>query len=103
MTYNDYHDNHYNINENEVLQAFQDSLRKYNKPKNNKQPSKTKIDPEPKHIESFDKNCVVCLDNEREYIYVPCGHFVTCSVCVKKINKCPICQKYSKTIRVFYS
>lgn len=37
--------------------------------------------------------CIICQDNKRKYVLIPCGHFVTCAVCIKKINdKCPYCR-----------
>jgi hypothetical protein len=43
--------------------------------------------------------CVVCGDEKahREVVYVPCGHFVTCSSCSVEWNKrskcCPLCNQ----------
>ncbi|CCU56364.1 inhibitor of apoptosis 4 [Mythimna separata entomopoxvirus 'L'] len=39
-----------------------------------------------------DINCIVCLDNEKYYIYEPCGHFYICKTCQINIHKCPICR-----------
>ncbi|CCU55446.1 inhibitor of apoptosis 4 [Adoxophyes honmai entomopoxvirus 'L'] len=37
-------------------------------------------------------NCIICLDNEKFYIYIPCGHFYVCKFCQKNIKTCPICR-----------
>lgn len=43
------------------------------------------------------ESCTICLDNEANIIFIPCGHTVVCSKCVKntrKYNKlCPICKR----------
>eukprot|EP00483_Globobulimina_turgida_P009036 UN09054 len=37
--------------------------------------------------------CIVCMDNERLYVCIPCGHLCLCAKCKQLINKkCPICQ-----------
>ncbi|GAB9474820.1 Inhibitor of apoptosis 4 [Globisporangium polare] len=41
-------------------------------------------------------DCVVCLDAEKEQIFVPCGHFCMCKACIKQLvqpKKCPICRE----------
>lgn len=37
--------------------------------------------------------CKVCLDNELEVVFMPCGHFVSCSTCSQSLSKCPYCRK----------
>lgn len=39
-----------------------------------------------------EKQCTICLDNERDCVYVPCGHTTTCMSCSKKISECPVCR-----------
>jgi hypothetical protein len=36
--------------------------------------------------------CSVCLDKEKEYVCVPCGHYHLCYNCGEKIDDCPICR-----------
>jgi hypothetical protein len=43
-----------------------------------------------------DKTCVVCLDVDRELVYIPCGHFVSCKNCSTHIDKCPMCRTFIK-------
>jgi hypothetical protein len=45
-----------------------------------------------KKREREDRECSICLDNERDCVYVPCGHTKTCMSCSKNIDKCPICR-----------
>jgi hypothetical protein len=36
--------------------------------------------------------CSVCMEGEKEYVLVPCGHYHTCEECTIKIDSCPICR-----------
>lgn len=37
-------------------------------------------------------DCCICLDEEKNSVFIPCGHFYCCLSCSKHINKCPICR-----------
>lgn len=39
-----------------------------------------------------DDTCVVCLDQKRTHIVIPCGHVAYCGTCVEVIKKCGLCQ-----------
>ncbi len=53
--------------------------------------------------------CVICLEQEKRYLFMPCAHRALCGTCVKpyqeKINtKCPICRaKITNIIKTFDS
>jgi len=53
------------------------------------------------------KECVICLDQPRECLFTPCGHWACCTKCgekciKKKPKQCPICRKkITKVQRVF--
>lgn len=38
--------------------------------------------------------CVVCFQDERDVVFLPCGHVVSCQVCynVGGFLKCPVCN-----------
>ncbi|KAL3285366.1 hypothetical protein HHI36_019474 [Cryptolaemus montrouzieri] len=36
--------------------------------------------------------CVICMDQECQVIFVPCGHIVCCVQCSAPINQCPLCR-----------
>lgn len=40
--------------------------------------------------------CVVCMDAKPTMVFVPCGHFITCSVCCK-VETCPKCRGVIQT------
>ena len=38
-------------------------------------------------------NCVICMDNPRNAIILPCTHYIACADCLKKTGKnCPLCR-----------
>ena len=54
------------------------------------------------------RTCKVCMDNEVNTVFLPCGHFVCCAECAKQcakqLQKCPICCIYvSGTVRALRS
>lgn len=36
--------------------------------------------------------CVVCYENDKEFVFIPCGHMATCAKCSFSMNVCPICR-----------
>uniref|UniRef100_A0A0K2V134 RING-type domain-containing protein n=1 Tax=Lepeophtheirus salmonis TaxID=72036 RepID=A0A0K2V134_LEPSM len=47
--------------------------------------------------ESDDSNleeCIVCSDQKRDMLFVPCGHVAVCHGCSDKVKKCLICKEY---------
>lgn len=36
--------------------------------------------------------CVVCMENTKDYVFIPCGHFCSCAACTEKLKECPICR-----------
>ncbi len=36
--------------------------------------------------------CKICLDNSKEIVFVPCGHYAACEDCSESLIKCPICR-----------
>ncbi len=46
--------------------------------------------------------CVVCMENDSEKLYLPCGHKCVCDKCSEllcKIKKeCPLCRRYIQKI-----
>ncbi len=36
--------------------------------------------------------CVICFDNDKCQIIVPCGHYCTCINCVSRLQYCPLCR-----------
>lgn len=36
--------------------------------------------------------CCICFENEKNSVFIPCGHYYCCMSCSKQIKKCPICR-----------
>ena len=36
--------------------------------------------------------CAVCLCNDKDTVFIPCGHYYTCDSCAKMVSHCPICR-----------
>ena len=50
-----------------------------------------------------ERACKVCLKEEVNMVFDPCGHVCTCTKCSSDLNECPICRgKISKKIRAFF-
>lgn len=45
-----------------------------------------------------DTDCVVCMDNVKNTVFVPCGHCLCCTACaevvLRKNGTCPVCSTY---------
>ena len=38
--------------------------------------------------------CMVCSDQKRDVLFVPCGHITVCSACSVRVKKCLLCKEY---------
>ena len=48
-----------------------------------------------------EKQCVVCMDKEKDVALDPCGHRV-CAVCSQSLDECPTCrQNIAGRIRLY--
>ena len=48
--------------------------------------------------------CIICIDNAKNVIFIPCYHMVICQVCYDSLekNQCPICRKeISDSVNIF--
>ena len=56
-------------------------------------------DAQRKHLENKvrelqdEKQCVICMDAERNICIVGCGHIVMCEHCADRIEECPMCNR----------
>lgn len=44
------------------------------------------------HTDEEITDCVICMENVKEIIFSPCGHFYSCINCSSKVTKCPMCR-----------
>ncbi|NXD02733.1 LRSM1 ligase, partial [Certhia familiaris] len=48
--------------------------------------------------------CVVCMEQEPQMIFLPCGHVCCCQGCCERLHSCPLCRRdIAQRIRVFHS
>lgn len=52
---------------------------------------------------TFEKCCVICLDEFRTHVIVPCGHRCVCEACAQMVtDTCPICRQQVTTVMRVY-
>ncbi|XP_071115031.1 baculoviral IAP repeat-containing protein 7-like [Haliotis cracherodii] len=50
------------------------------------------------------RQCKICMDEEVNVVFLPCGHLVCCATCAPALRKCPICRANIRgTVRTFMS
>jgi hypothetical protein len=48
--------------------------------------------------------CKVCMNEQLDTVFLPCGHLTCCEGCSSKVRHCPICRKFIKaTVKAFLS
>ena len=45
------------------------------------------------HTDEDLNECVICMDAEKDIVFMPCGHLYTCETCSSKVTKCPMCRQ----------
>lgn len=38
--------------------------------------------------------CQICMENELNAVFSPCGHMYCCNECASKLNSCPLCKSW---------
>ena len=46
--------------------------------------------------------CSICLENENNWILIPCGHKCVCGECVTRITACPLCRTQIVSKNIVY-
>lgn len=44
------------------------------------------------NTEDESSECCICLCEEKDSVFNPCGHYVACESCTCELKKCPICR-----------
>lgn len=44
----------------------------------------------------YQLSCKICMENDADIVFLPCGHMAACETCAGKIRKCAICRKLIK-------
>ena len=48
--------------------------------------------------------CVICCDQDKDCVYLPCRHNTACIKCSKNLKECPICRvKIEDFVRIYKS
>ncbi|KAI0221800.1 Baculoviral IAP repeat-containing protein 2, partial [Lamellibrachia satsuma] len=48
--------------------------------------------------------CKICMDDEANVLFLPCGHLCSCARCAPALRNCAICRALIRgTVRVFLS
>lgn len=46
--------------------------------------------------------CVICLEQEYNAVFVPCGHMCCCTACSSHLSNCPLCRRrIEQVVRTF--
>eukprot|EP00262_Sarcandra_glabra_P017002 TRINITY_DN5682_c0_g2_i1.p1 TRINITY_DN5682_c0_g2~~TRINITY_DN5682_c0_g2_i1.p1 ORF type:complete len:344 (+),score=40.71 TRINITY_DN5682_c0_g2_i1:113-1144(+) len=46
--------------------------------------------------------CVICLEQEYNAVFVPCGHMCCCMPCSSHLSNCPLCRRrFEQVVRTF--
>ena len=55
-------------------------------------PNRRVVFPELKETDDSSQWCKICMTYETNTLILPCNHMVSCSDCVKHLQKCPVCR-----------
>ncbi|KAM3371452.1 hypothetical protein ACQJBY_018707 [Aegilops geniculata] len=59
-------------------------------------------DGEPKKDQLVLEICVICLEQEYNAVFVPCGHMCCCMNCSSHVTNCPLCRRrIDQAVRTF--
>jgi len=46
--------------------------------------------------------CKICMDNDADVVFLPCGHMIACTTCARALRKCAVCRALIKnTLKSF--
>jgi len=50
------------------------------------------------------RTCKVCMQEEVDQVFIPCGHVICCKICITQLQTCPICRKaIDNTLLAYFS
>jgi len=41
--------------------------------------------------------CKICMDNDADVVFLPCGHMIACTTCARALRKCAVCRALIKS------
>ena len=63
------------------------------------------LEKQSKHLEDA-RTCKICMENEISFVFIPCGHLITCENCAVNgdLKICPMCRKQiTKRVKTYLS
>jgi len=45
-------------------------------------------------VQEVDTSCIICSDNPRDTLFIPCYHIAVCALCSPRVKKCLICKAH---------
>ena len=54
-----------------------------------------------KNLSESDLCCVICMEEKKNHVFIPCGHVVCCGKCTK-VSNCPICREPITHVQKIY-
>lgn len=42
--------------------------------------------------------CIICLEQEYNVVFVPCGHMCCCTSCSSRLSECPLCRRHIEQV-----
>ena len=84
-----------------VSQSFYEAIRQENeilrqKLKENEKSMKENAELKQKLKESESRICKICMEEEVQITFLPCGHLMSCVNCAPALKNCPICRRSIK-------
>jgi hypothetical protein len=58
----------------------------------NRRPSVSQLETAKADADADNFLCTVCMEQEREILFLPCGHLCTCVKCAESMAACPVCR-----------
>jgi len=49
------------------------------------------------------RQCKICFDHDVDCLLLPCSHFVSCMICARSMDNCPICRRHVDDRRQVYT
>ena len=82
-------------------------MKKFDKVNGEKQKLKNEVQQIKLEVEWLidERTCIICMDKEILYLFMPCKHLVSCEKCALKpsIKECPVCRKTQKRLKTYMS
>ena len=49
-----------------------------------------------------EQQCIICMEEPRQTVLMPCGHMLACATCAAQLDDCPTCRKrITSRVRVY--